>query len=210
MLSRYVVQVFSEWFWDSSICPCYYLYHIYFYIAYKLYLYCKIFIFQNLLASFLNIFQSPEIATSISKHVPFSLPRVTMSGLLLGIVLSVCTCQLHNMVTLNSCLVSADLVHAYTNALCLILSLFPCICWRVLEHTHYHIFMYCSFAKIGHADIMLSTDSSNCWHSLRLLSVSVRNIFVALYFICNAWYCVTTTTTTTGIFCSLFTDTVSV
>ena len=37
-------------------------------------------------------FLSPEIATSINIHVPFSLSRIIMSGLLLGIVLSVCTC----------------------------------------------------------------------------------------------------------------------
>ena len=43
-------------------------------------------------ASFLITFLSPEIATSINMHVPFSLSRIIMSGLLLGIVLSVCTC----------------------------------------------------------------------------------------------------------------------
>jgi len=35
--------------------------------------------------------------------------------------------------------------------------------------------MYRSFASIGHADIMWSIVSSNCWHSLHLLSVSVFN-----------------------------------
>ena len=51
-------------------------------------------------ASFLITFLSPEIATSINIHVPFSLSRIIMSGLLLVIVLSVCTCWFHNMVTL--------------------------------------------------------------------------------------------------------------
>ena len=36
-------------------------------------------------------FLSPEIAASINIHVPFSLSRIIMSGLLLRIVLSVCT-----------------------------------------------------------------------------------------------------------------------
>ena len=45
-------------------------------------------------ACFLITFLSPEIATSINIHVPFSLSRIIMSGLLLGIVLSVCTCWL--------------------------------------------------------------------------------------------------------------------
>ena len=40
-------------------------------------------------ASYLITFLSPEIATSINIHVPFSLSRIIMSGLLLGIVLSV-------------------------------------------------------------------------------------------------------------------------
>ena len=40
-------------------------------------------------ASFLIIFLSTEFATSINIHVPFSLSRIIMSGLLLGIVLSV-------------------------------------------------------------------------------------------------------------------------
>jgi hypothetical protein len=33
-------------------------------------------------------------------HVPFSLSRIIMSSLLFGIVLSVCTCWFHSMVTL--------------------------------------------------------------------------------------------------------------
>ena len=41
------------------------------------------------------------------------------------------------------------------------------------------LFVYCSFAIIGHADIMWSIVSTNCWQSLHLLSVSVLNIFVA-------------------------------
>ena len=49
------------------------------------YLYFRIFS-----ASFLITFLSPEIATSINIHVSFSLSRIIMSGLLLGIVLSVC------------------------------------------------------------------------------------------------------------------------
>jgi hypothetical protein len=44
------------------------------------------------LASFLITCLSPEIATSINIHIPFSLTQIIMSGLLLGIFLSVCTC----------------------------------------------------------------------------------------------------------------------
>ena len=48
--------------------------------------------FRILSASFLITFLSPETAASITVQVPFSLTRIIMSGLLLGIVLSVCTC----------------------------------------------------------------------------------------------------------------------
>ena len=56
--------------------------------------------FRIFSASFLITLPSPEIATSINIHVPFSLSRILMSGLLLGIVLSSCTCWFHNVVTL--------------------------------------------------------------------------------------------------------------
>ena len=49
------------------------------------------------------------------------------------------------------------------------------------------LFMYCSFACIGHADVMCSTVSSNCLWGLHLLFVAVCNIFVSLYLVCNAW-----------------------
>ena len=48
--------------------------------------------FKIFSASFLITCLSPGIATSINMHVLFSLSRIIMSGLLLGIVLSVCTC----------------------------------------------------------------------------------------------------------------------
>jgi len=48
--------------------------------------------FRIFSAYFLIKFLSPEIATSINIHVLFSLSRIIMSDLLLGMVLSVCTC----------------------------------------------------------------------------------------------------------------------
>ena len=64
--------------------------------------------FRIFSASFLITFLSPEIATSMNIHATFSLSRIVMSGLLLGIVLSVCTCWFHNMITLPLWLVSTD------------------------------------------------------------------------------------------------------
>ena len=51
--------------------------------------------FRILSTSFLITFLSPDIATSINIHVPFSLSRIMMSILLLGLVLSVGTCWFH-------------------------------------------------------------------------------------------------------------------
>ena len=48
--------------------------------------------FKIFSASFLITFLSPQIATSINIHVTDSLSRIMMSGLLLGMVQSVCTC----------------------------------------------------------------------------------------------------------------------
>ena len=85
MLSSCVAHVFSKWLWNSPSRPYYYWYHLCFYIPHELYfsLYCRIFS-----ASFLTTFLSPEIATSINIHVPFSLSRIIMTGLLLLIVVS--------------------------------------------------------------------------------------------------------------------------
>jgi hypothetical protein len=63
-----------------------------FYIPHALYFYCKVFIFKIFSASFLMTFLSPEIVTSVNMHVPFSLSRIIMSGLLFRMVLSVCSC----------------------------------------------------------------------------------------------------------------------
>ena len=66
--------------------------------------------FRIFSASFLFTFLSPEIAMSINIHVPFSLSRIIISGLLLGIVLSVCICWFHKLVTLPSWLVSTVII----------------------------------------------------------------------------------------------------
>ena len=85
-----------------------------------------------------------------------------MSGLLLGIVLSVCTCWFHNMVTLPPRLVSTDF--GTCSYQCFLFNFTPaslhmlkCSC----AHTLSCLFMYCSFASIGHADIIWSIVSSN-------------------------------------------------
>ena len=64
--------------------------------------------FRIFSAYFLITFVSPEIATSINIYVHFSLSRIITSGLLLVIVMTVCICWFHNMVTLSPWLVSTD------------------------------------------------------------------------------------------------------
>jgi hypothetical protein len=45
--------------------------------------------------------------------------------------------------------------HAHTSVHCLILPQFPSLYQSVVEHTLLsRLFMYCSFANIGHADVM--------------------------------------------------------
>ena len=113
-----------------------------------------------------------------------------MSSLLLGIVLSVRTCWCHNMLTLSSWLVSTDF--GTWSYWCLFSNFIP-TSLHMLKCSSAHIlsrpFVYCSSANIGYADVMCSTVSSNYLHGLHLLSVSICNIFVALYLICNAWAC---------------------
>jgi len=175
MVSRYVVHVFPKWLWNGPSRAYYYWNHLCFYIPHALYFYFRIFS-----ASFLITFLSPEIAASINIHVLFSLSRIIMSGLLLRMVLSVWTCWFHSMVTLPPWPVSTDF--GTCSYQCFLSSCTPvslhmlkCSC----AHTLSCLFMYCSFASIGHADIIWSIVSSNCWHSLHLLSLSVFNIFVA-------------------------------
>jgi hypothetical protein len=112
--------------------------------------------FRIFFASFLNTFLSPGIAASINMHVPCLLSRTMMSGLLLGIVLSVRTCWFHNMVTLLSCLYRRISVHVHTSLHCLILPQSPCISYSSWTHTVSCLLMYCSFASTGHAGIMCS------------------------------------------------------
>jgi hypothetical protein len=100
--------------------------------------------------------------------------------LLLGMVLSVCTCWFHSMVTLPPRLVSTEFdTCSYqcvlSNCTPVSLHMLKCSCALTLSC----LFTYCSFASIGHADMMWSIVSSNCWQSLHLLSVSAFNIFVA-------------------------------
>jgi hypothetical protein len=56
-------------------------------------------------APLLIILQSHEIVTHITIRVPLSLSQISMFGILLGMLLSVCTCWFHNKIIVSSRLV---------------------------------------------------------------------------------------------------------
>ena len=101
--------------------------------------------FRIFSASFFITFLSPEIPTSNNIHVPFSLSLIMMSGLLLWMVLPVCTCWFHNMVALPSWLVSTDFGTCWYQST---LSSFTPTALHMLkctEHTHHVIYFYVFF-----------------------------------------------------------------
>ena len=97
-------RVFSEWFWDGSSCLHYYWYHFCFYIPHAHISVVRSLYFRIISSSFLT----PEIATSINIHAPFSLLWFLMSSLLLEVVVLACTCWYYVMGTLSSLLVSPN------------------------------------------------------------------------------------------------------
>ena len=133
--------------------------------------------FRILAASFLITFLLHETAIPINMHVPFSLSRIMVSGYCLK-----WHCQ---FALVDSIIWLPDphdlfrLIMAHGHAIVhrLILPLFPCIRYSVAKHTLYHALYVFSFANTARADMIRSIVSPNCWHSLRLLSVSVCNIF---------------------------------
>ena len=95
--------------------------------------------------------------TVVWRTGPCSLSHIVMSSLLLATVLSVCTVGS----TLPSGLVSANIgTRSYRCSLCNL----PPISSHMLQcssaHTLSCLFMYCSFASTGRADMMCSTQSA--------------------------------------------------
>jgi hypothetical protein len=127
--------------------------------------------FKIFSASFLITFLSAGIATSINMHVHFSLSGF-MSGLLLEIFLSVCTCWFHSTVTLPPWFVTAEFgtcsVHVRTGAFCPVAPLVSCICWSVFVHSLYH--------AVLHILLLLILSSSSSSSNFSFLSSS-REIF---------------------------------
>ena len=127
--------------------------------------------FRNFSVSLLITFLSPEIATFINIHVPFSLSRIIMSGLLLGIVLSVCTCWFHNVVTLPPWLVSTDFGTRSYQCFCPIVPLLLLLLLLLLQEHDHHAWTFISF-HIGNLRPMGSVWLIDNWDASWRLSVN--------------------------------------
>jgi hypothetical protein len=112
VLSRCVALIFSEWFWDGSICPCYYWYITFHircvYVVRSLYLKIDFFLDHIFISWNCNIC-----------YVRFSLSRIMMSGFLLGMIVTF-RLLIHDFFI-------PILVHAHTSVPCFILPPFPYI-----------------------------------------------------------------------------------
>jgi hypothetical protein len=110
--------------------------------------------FRIFSASFLITFLSPGIATSINIQVLLSLSRNIMSGLLLGLVLSVWTCWFHSMVTLPPLHVSTEFGTCSYQCFCPIVPSFAYICWSVVVHTLYRVVLCTVLLPVGGMPIL--------------------------------------------------------
>jgi hypothetical protein len=127
-----------------------------------------------------------------------------LSSLLLGLVLSVYNCWFYSTVIVPSWLFSTDFgtclyqcsLFSFTR---LSLHILKCS-WAQIPSCLFTCF---SFPNSGHADMMWYIVPSNFWHSLHLLCVSLCNIFVAWYFVCNAWFCAASISLSVSAFSSL-------
>ena len=98
-LSRFVAQVFSDWFCYSSSCPCYYWYHLYFSTPHALYFCSKILVTLEssrfLSRSHFCFLKLQHVSTYT---VPPSLSQNMMPYLLSEMDLSVCVCFFYNII----------------------------------------------------------------------------------------------------------------
>jgi len=144
--------------------------------------------FKIFSASFLIIFLSPGIATSINVHVPCILSQIMMSGLLLGIVLSFRTCWFHNISALTSWFVSTDFINwSYQCSF----SNFTHISLRIWKRTWAHTLscFVCIFLLpvLGMLIWCVPLSQQIFLQSLHLLSLSVCKIFVEWFLVCSVW-----------------------
>ena len=66
---------------------------------------------------------------------------------------------------------------------------FPYVCQSAVQHTLYHVSLCTVLLPVLGMVIWCSLMSSLIADSLHLLNVSFCNIFMARYWVCNAWFC---------------------
>ena len=115
-------------------------------LSYALCFYCKVFIFWNLFDAFFITFLSSETAMFFPIFF-FLLSRNMMSGLLLEMVLSVCTCWFHNIGTLLSRLFFKDFGtsrHQWPlyNFICISFHMVKCSWGHTVIYYYYYYYYY--------------------------------------------------------------------
>ena len=90
--------------------------------------------FRIFSASFLITFRSPEIATSINMHVPFSLSRIIMSGLFVGDS----SVSLYLLVPQYGYLASLTYVYWFWHMFIPVFFVQLCPCFLAYYHCHYY------------------------------------------------------------------------
>jgi hypothetical protein len=172
-------------------------------LACAVFLLLGLYIVESFSASVMVIFLSHEIATSINIHINFQLWCIIMSGILLGMVLSTCTCSFHNMVTLHSRLVSANCGTCPYR--CSLSNIIP-ISWHMLKCSWAHTLssLYVLFLLqywAGWCDVFYGL--------IELLTICICYLFQFLivflrYFVRKDWPCVAIISLSVSAFTSLF------
>ena len=167
MLFRYFLnnfEVLLEWLWDCSIYPSYYWYHFRFYISLGFKIFFGSFLDHNNASWICGVYWQ---VCSFFINTDYDVLFIVRDGCVKSspCYFIVWLPHFHNLLLLI-------LVRAYTIFHCPILLLFPCVCERIVEHTLWSCrFLYCSFASVGHGDIMWYIILSYCWRNLHLLPV---------------------------------------
>jgi hypothetical protein len=119
--------------------------------------YPKVFNCTKYSVGLLITFSYPVIVTYINTHVPFSLSLMT-SILLLVMILSVVNCWLYNVVTWPAWVLATDINTGLYQCLFCVQYQPSFLAYVKVQLSTHSIFSpyFCSFANIGHIDIMCS------------------------------------------------------
>ena len=145
--------------------------------------------FRNFPASVLITLQALTVARHINVHVPFTLLRIMVSGLLLGMVLSVLIGWFHNMVTLPSWFVSPDFgTYSYQCSL----STFTPISLRMVKclyYYYYYYYYYCSYLFLYWILLLWTCFKvlSQYWLCMSVLLDITNRFYIVAIFVIVGW-----------------------